>query len=215
MHPATRMVIVVALAAGCSWFEELQSADSADDSGSSSGTDDGGDDDDSGDSGSSGTGGGPCTIEDDDRCTDQDTLQSCDEASGDITVSSCTELCGESVNFSCVIATAEVQHGCWCVVPGKQKNLTCVELEACLLGCTDATSTDCADACFTRTDGGTIRTYGALVSCAHHECDDTCRDDSENCGTCISGAIMSGTGGCVLERSVCDADASSDPWWPD
>jgi hypothetical protein len=213
MPPASRLLVVVALTAGCSWFKELQSADSAEDSGSGSGT--AGDGDASDGSGSSGTGGGPCTIANDDRCVDQDTLRSCDEATGEVTESSCNDLCTGTLNFSCVIATAEAQHGCWCVVPGDLKLLTCTELESCLLDCGGANTTACADACFDRTTSGTIRTYGALVSCAHHGCDDTCRDTPEGCAACISSAINSGAGDCVLERSVCDADAPSDPWWPD
>lgn len=213
MPPARRLLLAVALLAGCSFFKELQSADSAEDSGSDSGT--AGDGSGSDSSGSTTAGDGPCTIARDDRCVDQDTLRSCDESTGEVTVSSCNALCTGTLNFSCVIATAAVQHGCWCVVPGDLEQLTCTELEGCLLDCSQATTTACADACFDRTTAGTIRTYGALVSCAHSGCDDTCRDEPQGCAACIASAIGAGTGDCALERSVCDADAPSDPWWPD
>lgn len=211
MDPRPALLCLAALAGGCSFFEELQSAESAEDSGS--GTDEGTD----GADPSSGTtdGDAPCTIESHDRCLDQDTLQTCDEASGLATVSSCNALCTGSLNFSCVIASAAVQHGCWCVVPGDLDLLSCTELETCLLECSGATTNACADACFDRADAGTIRTYGALVACAHQGCDDGCRDDPAGCSACISTAIASGTGACTLERAVCDADPSADPWWPE
>lgn len=215
MQRSAGWVLLVALVGGCAWFKELQSAESAEDGGSDDTGDGTGDDTGDGSGSSDGTGAGACEIADDDRCADQDTLRSCDPATGVLTEYACTDLCSGTMNFSCVIATAESQHGCWCVVPGDQKLLTCVELEGCLLDCTSATSTDCADACFSRTIAGTIRTYGALVSCAHHGCDDTCRESPDDCSACISTAIASGTGDCVLERSVCDADLPSDPWWPD
>lgn len=210
MQRSTCLVLVIALAGACGFFKELQSADSAGDD--STGDDSG---DDSGSGGSDSTGDGICEVVDDDRCADQDTLRSCDEATGELTEYSCTELCTGTLNFSCVIATSDSRHGCWCVVPGDQKLLTCSELEGCLLECTNAQTTACADACFAKTNAGTIRTYGALVSCAHNGCDDTCRDEPGSCSSCISTAIAAGTGDCTLERSVCDADASSDPWWPD
>ena len=213
MRRSAGLLVVMTLAAGCTWFKELQSAESAGDSGTSGDTGDDTDDDDDDESGSSGD--GVCEIEKDDRCDDQDSLRSCDPATGELTELACADLCSGTMKFSCVIATADARHGCWCVVPGDQKLLTCSELEECLLECTDDSSSACADTCFARTNAGTIRTYGALVSCAHSGCDDTCREDLQECATCISSSIASGTGDCTLERAVCDADASEDPWWPD
>ena len=206
------LVVVATLTGACGWFKELQSADSG--AGASTGSDSGSDSG-SQDSGSDGTGEALCEIVEDDRCDDQDTLLSCDEATGVLSEYSCNDMCTGTLNFSCVIASADSRHGCWCVVPGDQKLLTCSELESCLLDCSQASSTACADACFVRTNAGTVRTYGALVSCAHRDCDDTCRDEPQACSSCISSTIGAGTGKCTLERSVCDADASSDPWWPD
>ncbi len=208
------LVCIAALAGACSFFEELQSAESAEDGGSGTGNGTGNASSGNASSGTS-DGDAPCTIASHDRCLNQDTLQTCDEPSGEVTVSSCNALCTGTLNFSCVIASAEVQHGCWCVVPGEIERLNCTELEECLLACSAATTTACADACFDRTDAGTIRTYGALVACAHQGCDDGCRESPEGCSACISTAIASGTGDCALERSVCDADAPTDPWFPE
>jgi len=211
MHRSAGLVVIVALVAGCAWFKELQSAESAEGTGTSSGTGDDDDDDDT----TASTGDGICEVADDDRCDDQDTLRSCDPVTGELMELACADLCSGTMNFSCVIATADTRHGCWCVVPGDNKLLTCSELEGCLLDCTDASTSQCADVCFGKTNAGTIRTFGALVSCAHAGCGDTCRDEPESCAGCISSAIAAGTGDCTLERSVCDADASGDPWWPD
>jgi hypothetical protein len=214
MQRSAGLLVVIALATGCAWFKELQSAESAEGTGTSGDTGDDTSDDDTDDDAES-TGVEICEVAEHDRCADQDTLRSCDPATGELTEFACADLCSGTMNFSCVIATADARHGCWCVVPGDQKLLTCSELEGCLLECTDDSSSACADACFAKTNAGTIRTYGALVSCAHNGCDDTCREDLEACASCISSAIASGVGDCTLERSVCDADASGDPWWPD
>jgi hypothetical protein len=208
------IVLVLALASGCAWFKELQSAESVDGTGTGDDTE-AGTEDESGDDDTASTGDGACEIAEDDRCADQDTLHSCDPATGELTEYACADLCSGTMNFSCVIASADARHGCWCVVAGDQKLLTCTELEGCLLDCTDDSTSACADACFAKTNAGTIRTYGALVSCAHHECDDTCREEPASCAGCISTAIASGMGDCTLERSVCDADAAGDPWWPE
>ncbi|MBC8067077.1 MAG: hypothetical protein IAG13_01990 [Deltaproteobacteria bacterium] len=212
------LVVLLAATAGCSLFKELQDADSAEDSGSDTGdTDDTDDTTGTGDSGS-GTGSdetsSACEIPEDDRCLDQDTLQTCDPDSGELTEYACADLCAGTPNFTCLIAASDGRHGCWCVEPGPQKVLSCTELEACLGDCSGASDTSCADQCFSRTSIEAIRTFGALVFCAHAGCDDDCRESPDACGTCIAQAIVSGAGACTLERSVCDQDMNDEPWWP-
>lgn len=210
-------LLVVSLSTACSYFKELQSAESVTESSGATGDDSTASDDDDDDS--DGTADETsedqtCEILDDDRCLDQDTLQTCDPETGERTEFPCGDLCTGTMNFSCVIASADARHGCWCVVPGDQKLLTCIELEGCLFECSGSGDSACADSCFDRTNAATIRTFGALVSCAHHDCDETCREEPEGCSVCIANATA-GVGDCVLERSVCDSDAPSDPWWPD
>jgi hypothetical protein len=209
MRPRSLVVVALAAASGCALFKELQSEESAtsSDSGSSSSSESG--------SGGSGETAASCEIASDDRCLDQDTLQTCDPDSNETTQYACADLCAGSSNFTCLIVQSDGRHGCWCVVPGPQKVLSCTELESCLADCTGAADTSCADACFTRTTMDAIRTFGALVYCAHSSCDDTCRDQPDACGTCIDDAIANGTGACTLERSVCDQDHNDEPWWPD
>lgn len=205
------LVLALAVAAGCGLFKELQSEESATSAGSGSS---------SGTGSSSGSGGSDetsasCEISMDDRCADQDTLQTCDPDSGAFAEYACADLCAGTPNFTCLIASSDGRHGCWCVAPGPQKVLSCTDLEGCLNDCTGAADMSCADACFSRTTIETIRTFGALVYCAHKECDDACREAPEGCGTCIDQAIAAGTGSCTLERSVCDQDHNDEPWWPD
>jgi hypothetical protein len=209
---ARALVVLLAALAGCSLFKELQNAESAEDgSGTGSGSTDGtGSDSGSGSDETAAS----CEIAQDDRCLDQDTLQTCDPDSGAVTEFACTDLCAGTPNFTCLIAAADGRHGCWCVVPGPQKVLSCTELEACLADCSGAADMACADKCFSRTSIETIRTFGALVYCAHSGCDDDCRETPDTCGTCIDQAIVSGTGACTLERSVCDQDQNDEPWWP-
>lgn len=216
MVRAVRVLSVAILATSCSYFKELQSAESVTESSGATGDATEGDDDsdETGEDTSDESGDEACDLADDDLCLDQDTLQTCDPESGERVEMACADLCTGTMNFSCVIASADSRHGCWCVVPGEQKLLTCIELEVCLYECTASGDSTCADACFDRTNAATIRTFGALVSCAHNDCDETCRETPEECSTCIATATA-GTGECVLERSVCDSDESGDPWWPD
>ena len=191
-------------AAGCDFFQELESEESA---GSS---DSGGTETDA----STETDAEPsCSFPEDDRCLDQDRLQTCDPQSELASTWTCTELCGSFVNFTC-LGVGNGQHGCWCVQPGTQKVLSCSELESCLRGCEGNTDATCSDQCFARATAGTIRTLGALVHCAHDTCHDTCISDQASCAPCIDSALTQGTAGCVLQRSVCDSDRNDDPDWP-
>ncbi len=212
MPARVRLVLLAsACAAGCSFFEELGDAPWADTDTDTDGADeDDGDLDVDGGSVSAETGAEPCTIERDDLCVDQDTLHSCDPQTGELTVMDCAAACGNNLNFTC-LGTPSGQHACWCVVPGKQKVLSCGELEACLQGCTNAVGTACADGCFSRTTEAAIRIYGALVWCAHASCRDACLEEAYACATCIASGIQNGTGGCGLERSVCDTDQNDEP----
>src|SRR5688572_2113387 len=139
------LVVFLAATAGCSLFKELQDAESAEDSGSGTGTSDTGSDetDDADDTGSDETS-SACELPDDDRCLDQDTLQTCDPDSGVLTEYACADLCAGTPNFTCLIAASDGRHGCWCVTPGPQKVLSCTELEACLGDCSGAADTSCA-----------------------------------------------------------------------
>lgn len=213
MRPRSSLVLALAALSACTLFKELQSEESATstDTGSDTGSGSGS----TSDSGSGSETSASCEISEDDRCVDQDTLRTCDPDSGAVTDYACADLCAGTPNFTCLIAASDGRHGCWCVVPGPQKVLSCTELEACLAECTGAADTSCADSCFSRTTIETIRTFGALVYCAHAGCDDDCREAPDTCGTCIDNAIVSGTGACTLERSVCDQDKNDEPWWPD
>jgi hypothetical protein len=193
----------------CDFFEELESAESAEGTGSTgeatdtepttttSATD--GDD--------------SCVFPDDDRCLDQDRLQACDPQSGAETNWDCGEICGANLNFTC-LGVGAGYHGCWCVAQGKQKVLSCNELEGCLRGCETSPDGRCADQCFTRTTSSTIRMLGALVHCAHDSCHDICIEAPQQCSVCIQSGIDDGAGPCALERSVCDADQNDEPGWP-
>jgi hypothetical protein len=183
--------------AGCTFFKELESEEGAEIStGTSTGTSDG-----SGDE---------CTLIDD-TCENQDTVRSCDLSTGQVDKYDCGVLCGGNVNFTC-IDVGNGQHGCWCVAPGQQKVYSCWELESCLQGCGGAVDSFCSDQCFSRTTSSTVRMFGALVHCAQSGCEDTCRDEPAACGECINLAMAGGSGGCGLERSVCDGDQNDEPW---
>lgn len=208
-RPARLLASLSLLVAACGFFKELQSADSATDGGS-----DGSDGTASSSDGTASETAASCEVLPDDACIDQDDVRSCDPASGEITEVSCIETCGENVNFSCIRATSDGQHGCWCVVPGAQKVLACWELSDCLQGCVGAEDAACSDQCFTRTTRETIRTFGTLVNCAHASCEDTCDDTPEDCSACIDAAISGVTAACTLEKAVCDGDQNDDPWFP-
>jgi hypothetical protein len=189
----------IALALACSFFEELKSAESAE------GEDEGDTDEPVPE--------GACEFPIDDRCGDQDTVHTCDPATGEFEVSSCSDWCGLYTNFSCV-ATGTGQHGCWCTEPGKQKVFSCSELATCLEDCVNDATGGCADQCFGRTDASTVRLFGALVFCAHDSCHETCLETPELCGNCIDGAVRLGEQGCAFPRSVCDGDRNDEPWSP-
>jgi hypothetical protein len=208
MHARLARLAGLALCAGalgCGLFEELQDAEdaSADGSGgaaTSTASDEGGSET-----------AVSCEVAYDDRCADQDTLFTCDPATGDVTEYSCVALCGGNLNFTCLLATNGGQHGCYCVTPGYDGS-TCAELEGCLRDCVNAPDSGCSDQCFSRAADGTIRTYGALVYCAHADCAITCREAPEQCATCIETTITQGLGPCTVHRSLCDEDATEEPW---
>jgi hypothetical protein len=191
---------------GCGLFEELQDAESA----SASSDDDGAASSSAGDDGSSETA-AACEIATDDRCEDQDTLYSCDPATGEVTGFSCVALCGTNMNFTCLLANNGGQHGCFCVAPGIDAS-TCWELETCLRDCVTSADAGCTERCFSRADANTIRTYGALVYCAHQECGPTCLALPDQCAACIEYTIKTGVGACAVERSLCETDATEDPY---
>ena len=205
------LLAVGPLAIGCGFFEELEDADTADTEASTDSQDGEGTGD--GDTRPQATDGEdaidvPCTIEDDDRCENQDMLASCDLATGVVSTVPCDLLCGDNINFSCISSATGV-HACWCVVPGPQKVWSCSELEACLGNCSEPGA--CTDQCFGRTDKSTARMYGALVHCAEIGCSSTCQDVPEACGPCIANAIANGDG-CTIPRALCDDDRSDDGW---
>ncbi len=191
--------------AGCDFFKELESVPETTATDTQTDSESGGAD-------TEATEAAPCTLADDDRCLNQDTVQSCTLTDGIVREIDCPALCGEFTNFSCV-ATGSGQHACWCVEPGSIKVLTCYDLEACLAGC-PLDSMACADQCFGRTDATTIRIYGALVHCAENSCETTCADVPEACAACVDAARIEGSGGCSLPRAVCDADRDPDQPWP-
>ncbi len=199
--PVPAFLVALALAAvpGCDFFRELDSAESAGGTGGTGGTD----------TGTAGT--GPCAPEDD-TCLDQDRLRWCDPQTGAVEEQDCTAVCGQYVNFTC-LQVAPSTHACWCVEPGAQKVYGCAELEACLQGCGLDPDGTCTDPCFARTTARTIRTFGALVHCAHAACEATCDGpDPDACAACIDSAMAGTYGGCALARSVCDADRGDEPW---
>jgi hypothetical protein len=194
---ACTSILLCGQLAGCTFFKELESAEGAEI-----------DTDTSTDS-SDGTG-EVCSLLDD-TCDDQDTVRSCDLGTGKIDTYDCGGLCGQNVNFTCIdVGTG--QHGCWCVAPGQQKVYSCWELESCLEGCGGAVDSFCSDQCFARTTASTVRMFGALVHCAQSGCEDTCRNEATACAECINLAMAGGSGGCGLQRSVCDADENDEPW---
>lgn len=202
--PTWPTLLLAAMAgAGCDFFRELESAPGA----TASGTDT-----DTGGASAGDTDDGTCEIPVDDRCLDQDTVASCGPADGVLTQVDCASACGAYVNFSCVV-TGSWQHACWCVEPGRNATLTCVELEACVSECDLTESLACADRCFALTDTSTIRTFGALVHCAQAACEDACRDDPGACQACVDGARAAGYSGCSLPRAVCDDDRNPDEPW--
>lgn len=184
---------------GCGVFEELQSEDSAE------GTDEG-----------EGEAAGDdvvlphdgCVYPDDSRCRDQDTIERCVPEIEEIEIHDCHALCGANTNFACLMVS-EGEHGCWCVEPGPQKVFSCTELEACLADCPSSTDA-CTDQCFKRTDTSTVRMFGALVNCAHSDCQQVCLDNPPACASCVEIGIRDGAGACGLHRSVCDADKNDE-----
>lgn len=196
-RPRLRTAWLLLSLTGClSFFDELES-DEQQGTGEPSSDGSGGDD-------------AACVFPDDEHCMDQDLVLICDRDTGEPTVWDCGAQCGQFVNFACVNTGAG--HGCWCVEPGGYKQYSCSELEDCLRGCTTATSSACADACFARTDRSTARMYGALVSCAHQQCRDLCLEAPEGCARCVEVGIADGAGECGLARSVCDADRNDEPF---
>lgn len=192
------------LAHGCSFFEELQSAESAEDGDD----DDESDDEDEGASSSDAS--HDCAWPEDDFCIDQDRLLRCDPETHVSTLYDCGAVCGSLVNMACVNSASG--HACFCATPGAQRQSVCTELEACLGACTNPTDRGCTERCFARSDRGTIRLYGALVHCAHAQCDATCNATPELCAACITTGMRAGTGECALARSVCDEHARDDPF---
>ncbi len=192
-------------AVGCDFFHELESLPDA-------GEDESGSDDDAEAETAGETGDGPCTVLDD-RCSDQDTLHSCNLETGEVDTYYCAALCGDSlINFTCT-PTSDFRHACWCVSSGAIKIDTCAQLEVCLAECGDPGS-DCANACFERTDYQTIRLLGTLYSCADRACDDLCEVSPADCGSCLVAAQAGLWGDCGLHREVCDADVNDEPSWP-
>jgi hypothetical protein len=198
LRAAAALALAVAGAAGpwaCSFFQELDSKPSPE-------TDSDGQED-----GATGT--ESCDLEDED-CPGQDLLRTCDPERQAATTWECPTLCGNFLNFTC---TGGIEwHACWCVAPGKQKVYSCTELESCLDGCDAAGSTPCTDGCFARTTATTIRLLGSLVFCAESACRDTCRHAPAACADCRGRAGAGLSGGCEVERAVCDADRSDEAW---
>jgi len=184
----------------CALFEELEGkSGSTDGMGDTGGMGDGADDD------------GLCNYLDD-YCAGQDLLESCSPEKGDVTSIHCAAACGQYMNFTC-LGSANGQHGCWCVEPGKQKLDSCRDLELCLGECQTNVNA-CADRCFGRTDASTIRLYGALVHCAEADCQSLCDEAPEACASCVVNTKSGLVGGCSVERSACDADRTDDFPWP-
>jgi hypothetical protein len=197
------LLSVVVLTGGCDLFKELESADSA-----PMGT--AGDTATDSDTDAPAPDGLDCTRQGS-TCSDQDTVSRCE---GDmITDYDCTAVCGRFTNFSCV-GFPPGDRACWCVEPGLQKVLSCTELEDCLRDCSLTVGTVCADQCFTRTTQPTIRLYGALVHCAQSGCEADCLDSPAQCGACVEQTMVSGSHGCALPRSLCDADKNDEPGYP-
>lgn len=200
----------------CDFFKELEDAESAG-AGDSESEGDGTESDGDGTAGTDGDTGdtegadGPCTVVDE-RCDDQDVVQSCDPESGELFRVDCGILCGRYLNLTCV-ARNDGAHGCLCVEPGGNKLDDCGDLETCIASCGDLQG-PCADACFGRTTTDSIRIYGALVYCAQDGCLQTCRDTPEICTTCFAQAMAGTAAGCGVERALCDQDRTDDPLDP-
>jgi hypothetical protein len=184
----------------CDFFKELQGAEAAGETDTDGAETEGEADTDA------------CGLEDD-YCAGQDTLESCDYASGIATTYNCAQLCGEYVNFSCLTIAAG-SHGCWCVEPDPYGWYTCTDLEACLAGCGTDVAGECGNQCFLRTTATTIRLLGALVACSEVQCQASCVDAPEGCMDCLLAAKAGLYGDCSVERSLCDADESDDEPWP-
>ncbi len=192
-------------AAGCDFFQELESVPGATETGTGTGTG-------TGDASTGETEEAACALSNDDRCLDQDTVASCSLQDGTVSEVDCVAECGVFVNFSCV-TTGSGQHACWCVEPGANKVLSCSELEDCMEGCDPSSPLSCADTCFARTNALTVRIYGALVHCAEQTCQQTCIDSPFDCLACINSARIDGGGGCSLPRAICDDDRNADDPW--
>lgn len=200
-----QIFVLAAFGGGCDFFQELESEPGAGESGAEEST--------GADEGTGDTDDGPCTLAEDDRCLDQDTVQSCSVEDGTVSELDCGALCGGFTNFSCV-ATGTGQHACWCVEPGPTKVYTCRELEDCMEGCPPAADFSCPDQCFARTDAMTIRIFGALLHCAEATCEQQCIDAPQTCNACIEAARIEGSGGCSLPRAICDDDRNPEDPWP-
>ncbi|KIG15252.1 hypothetical protein DB30_05796 [Enhygromyxa salina] len=204
------LAVTIGALTGCDFFQELENLPEAgeDESGEGDGTAGTGDTGDAGE-----TGGEPCDVLDE-FCSDQDTLHSCDLATGELLTYPCATVCGSAnlLNFTCT-PTATFQHGCWCVNPGDIKLDTCLQLDTCVNECGDPDST-CAGQCFTRTDAQTVRLLGALYSCADRACDEICASSPADCGSCLIAAKAGLWGDCGVAREVCDADQNDEPSWP-
>jgi hypothetical protein len=205
------LVFALALVSGCDFFQELQSLPEAGEDGTDSGT--GSTEDGTGDTGETGDE-GPCDVLDE-SCPNQDTLSSCDLATGELITYDCAALCqsGNLLNFTCT-PTEDFSHGCWCVEPGTIKIDNCAQLEGCVIDCGGDPDSDCANECFTRTDAQTIRLLGTLYSCADRACDPLCAESPLDCGACLLQARAGLYGDCGLERQVCNADQNDEPSWP-
>lgn len=203
------MLILVTLSlAACDFFRELESAPGAEETGDTG-------DGDQADAGTGDTGSAdePCTVLDD-RCSDQDTLHSCNFETGEIDTYLCVALCGQnSMNFTCT-PTADFRHACWCVTPGAIKIDTCSQLEDCIVDCGGDPASPCTQGCFEQTDAQTARLLGTLYSCADRACDDLCEASPAECGACLIAAKAGLFGDCGLQREVCDSDLGDEPSWP-
>lgn len=204
----TVLAVTIGALTACDFFQELQSdPDAGGDESGEGGTAE------TGETGGTGGIGEPCDVLDE-RCSDQDTLHSCDVQTGELVTYPCATVCGSSdlLNFTCT-PTADFRHACWCVNPGAIKLDTCLQLDTCVVECGDPSS-DCAGSCFTRTDAQTVRLLGALYSCADRACDEVCATSPYDCGTCLNAAKAGLWGDCGVAREVCDADESDEPSWP-
>jgi hypothetical protein len=215
LHPrlgALALALCLPSLAACPFFQELESKEGATDS---DGESDGGSTDASsttsdGSTATSEASAAPCTVEADDRCIHQDLVQRCDPRTGDVSLLDCAPQCGALTNLSCLDA-GQGTHACYCINPGEQKVWSCTEIESCVLGCGTIA---CEDDCFRRSDDLTARMFGALLHCAEAACVEVCAADVSACIACRATALEGRTGGCSVERSLCDADRGDEPTWP-